>query len=503
MLLTLFAACGEKEAENTDPSQSVSDNTNNNTDDSGDDTKEIVEINYWMFAMGSMDDIADVEDAINAISEEEIGVHVNINTISFGDYGTQLTLAIANKEAIDLCALSPMPASSFMTLYSSGSLTDITALLDTNGSEIKELLGAEVLGTTSVDGEIYAVPTYRIMNSNTYLMFRKDVLAEAGVLEKAESMTTWSEMEEVLQAITDLGKMYAFGGQKGISPTSVYCGEKISDSYSFDTLGDSLAMIWSDQNGNVDLIYRQESVVDMYKKVANWYNNGWYYRDSAYSDDQIDVLISQSVYAGAFNNSEIGIESAKRQSIGTDMLCLNIAPGMVGTTAGRNWASAIPTSASEPEAAMDFLNLMYTNSDIMTLLIFGIEGTHYEVNENGEGAYLEGKDMSTSGYHSNDFAYGNQFLVLPWEGQSGDFREVSMADFSAATRSIYCGLSVDTGDYASLISAITAVKGEYYNQISCGMYSDATYAEYLSKLEAAGVDEYVALYQDAAADFLK
>ena len=64
-------------------------------------------------------------------------------------------------------------------------------------------------------------------------------------------------------------------------------------------------------------------------------------------------------------------------------------------------------------------------------------------------------------------------------------------------------LTVDTSGNESLISAISAVTDEFHGQMCGGFYSDELYQEYLDKLDAAGIDKYIALYQDSIDAFTK
>ena len=67
--------------------------------------------------------------------------------------------------------------------------------------------------------------------------------------------------------------------------------------------------------------------------------------------------------------------------------------------------------------------MMYTDTRIANLLAWGIEGVDYQVKD-GIAYYIEGNE--TPQYHTNDFFYGNQFNVLPWDGTNADFRENSL-----------------------------------------------------------------------------
>lgn len=501
LMLSIFTACGKTEKP-ADDNVDVSAKPSDSATPVSDEPEEITEINYWLFNMGVTDKSSPVFAAINAITEEKIGVHVNFNYVDFGDYPNQLSLAIANKEQIDLCALSPVFGSSFLGMYSTNALMDITDLLNDYGADLKTLIGEDILKTTSVNGRQFAVPVYRIYNSNAYILYRKDVLEGAGVLDQYTNMTTWAEFEDVLAAVQGEGNTYAFGNVSTLVFNSCFSGTNLTDTYTYDTLGDSLMLVWSDQDGNIDTIYNRPEFVDMYKMMADWYKKGYIWPDSTFTTESKETLLSANVYAGMFGNSEFGADVQLSQAVGATITRRELAPGMITTPAGANWSAGIPVTAKEPEAAMKFLNLLYNDKELMNLLVLGIEGENYALNEDGEGIYLDGTDASTCGYHQRDFSYGNQFLVYPWQGQGGDFREFALENVLTAPISIYCGLTVDLSDISATVSALSAARAEYIGMINNGLYTDSLYAEYMDKLDAAGIDEYIATYKTAVEGFL-
>lgn len=449
MLLTLFAACGEKEkSEGNNAPVSPSTAVSNDPSDSGDDEpEELREINVWLADMGQgglNTKSADVGDALNEIMLNEYNIKVNLIWNNMSDIGTQFTLAVSNKEAIDIILTTPAPNASFTTYYSGGMLMDISSYIDEYAPDLKALMAPlNLLGAyTMPDGGLYGIPTYRILNSNLYLIMRNDILEASGALELAQSMATWSDFEEVLRLITAEGSQYgtadSMGDGMSIGGFAFGSGD-FKNVISYDNLSDGLGVVYSDQSGNVSLLYENDIMVDQYKMVSGWYKNGYIYADSVY--------------------------------------------------------------ANEPEAALTFLNALYTRSDLMNLITWGIEGETYEVKDSGEGGYIGDADATTSGYHGADFLVGNQFLVLPWQGSGADFRVKAEESLTSAPVSAYMGLTIDTAGYDTLVSAISAVKSEYHSQIAGGLYTDALFAEFLQKLDSAGVDEYIALFQSAVDGF--
>jgi hypothetical protein len=114
--------------------------------------------------------------------------------------------------------------------------------------------------------------------------------------------------------------------------------------------------------------------------------------------------------------SEFGVEQAKRNETGYEVLCIPYVDVPIQTGNGNSWAWGVPVTSEEPEAAVAFMNLMFTNKEIENLFVYGIEGRDYELNEDGEACLLP----DTKEYQSADFYWGNQFIAYPAEGSGSE-----------------------------------------------------------------------------------
>ncbi len=72
----------------------------------------------------------------------------------------------------------------------------------------------------------------------------------------------------------------------------------------------------------------------------------------------------------------------------------------------------LASNTDVPEAAMKFLNLTYTDADVINLLINGVEGRDYVLSD-GYVSYPEGQDASTVPYTAqlSCGTLGNFFLM--------------------------------------------------------------------------------------------
>lgn len=504
-MLLSFAACSTKEKDSDD--KASANPSQNPTDQTGGD-EDLVEIEFWFANLGTdVTNVQGVENGINAITEEAIGVHVNLRTTNVSDYGTQLSLAISNNETVDIATFTPMLANSWITLFSNGAIMDMSGLVETHGQDIKNLFGEDLLAATKVGDGLYGIVNYKMLNSNSYFCYRTDVLEECGVYDTLVNATTWAEFETVLAAIRDNAGMYAIGGNQGqaVASANVSYGTSgyIGDAKRWDALNDTLNLVWTDQNGNVGNRYEVEEFIAGLEMVADWYEKGYVYADSAITQDQTESLVMSNAVAGFITNGEYGVSTDKSQSCGNDMTCVEFATGMVTGDSALLFGMFIPSSAAEPEAAMKFLNLLYTNADLMNLVIWGVEGENYTVSDDGMADYPEGTDISNCGYHLLHFQMGNQFLLHPWAGSEGGatYRDDSLENFLSAERSIYLGLSVDTSN-DTLISALTQVNNEYVHSLLNGLYSETMLNDFMTKLDSAGIEEYLSLYRTAVDEFM-
>lgn len=282
----------------------------------------------------------------------------------------------------------------------------------------------------------------------------------------------------------------------------IYQGENISDSYIFDPLGDAYFAAATDQEGNAINLVAMEESKNQFKMFKKWMDAGYMYPDSAYDSTGAKELFNQGVLFSVFAASEYGVESSWKASSGYDCECYLVGEAPLNTSNVQKFGLVLPTTCKEPEATMKFINLLYTNSEVMNLITWGIEGESYEVAD-GVAQYIGDADALTSGFHNNDYKIGNSFLCLPWSGSSSTFRDDALKVFKAALASNYLGLTIDTSGKDSLISAISAVSDEFHGQMCGGFYTDELYQEYLEKLEAAGIDEYIVLYQESIDAFQK
>ena len=505
MTVTMFAGCGnsEKSTDTADDTATVTkaaDATDAEATAEPATSEDMAEITVMVLSLGPMGEgYKGVEDAINAITEKEINTHVTLTYVEVGSYAEQLSLAITGDEKVDLCLTTPIQTAGFSSMVAQNQLMPLNDLLNENAPETLKLVGDYLKGTT-VNGNIYAVTTYRALSSGSYLIMRKDLLEKAGLLETAQNMTNWTEYESILKGITEQNDIAGISGNDGDGTTITLQNawldtEDFAGSTAYDNLGDTYKIIAVDDSGKVFNYFASEKYKAMIDRVRGWYEKGYVYKDSATTEEQGDNLIKTNVTFSTCINSELGVEASHGAATGYELVAKKLVTYPIGTGSTTKFTWAVPVCAKEPEAAVKFLNLMYTNKEIANLFAWGVEGRDYVVNDQGLATYPDGVDASSVQYHTADFLYGNQFLVYPWEGAAVDLRDQAKAEMEEGGVSPFLGFSCDTSKVANELTAIANVISEYKPGIETGTLDASKYDEFLQKLSAAGVDKVIAEYQ--------
>ncbi|MCI2049606.1 MAG: ABC transporter substrate-binding protein [Lachnospiraceae bacterium] len=517
---TMLTGCGSEESTSTAPAASseatsaaaaaASSEASEDTTSAAADAAEsedmsdgdITDIEVYGMCLSDMSGVQAVEDAINKITESKIGVHVHLNWIAMGGYSEQISLKMSGNEQMDVMMVTPIQASAFSSLTSQNQLKPLDDLLTQYGTGITSTVGDYIKGC-QLNGVTYAIPTYRTLNSDGYIVMRKDILDQLGLTEKAQNLDNWTDFEDIMkQAVkadsTLNGIVNADSDATVITEQCFLNGpDKFADDTTYDPLGDTYKIIASDSSTNkVYDYFESDAYYQMLKRVKSWYDEGLVYKDAATSEVGGDELMKTKVGFSYVCQSEIGVETSKKAATGYDVVCPKFCSIPVSTTSCTKFCWGIPVTSKEPEAAMKFLNLMYTDADICNLLAWGVEGTDYVVKD-GQACYPDGVDATSVAYHSADFMYGNQFLCLPWDGQGADFRDTAKKSLEDAGTSPYLGFSCDTTSISNELTAVYNVIQQYKGGLETGSVEDldSNYAEFKTALQNAGVDKVIAEYQ--------
>jgi len=141
-----------------------------------------------------------------------------------------------------------------------------------------------------------------------------------------------------------------------------------------------------------------------------------------------------------------------------------------------------------------FMNLLYSDADLLNLLINGIEGTHYVVTDGNIIDHAPGLDSATTGYPvTMNWMIGNLPLTHVWVSEDPN-KWKSYIDYNeSAEKSRALGFAFNTEPVKNEIAATSNVDKEFKFVIVTGSVDPEEYIpKYLEKLKAAGSDKIIA-----------
>ncbi len=479
MLLLCFLAVSTILAGCNTSGQSESGSEGNGGSDNGDAYEVVMAI----IDVGSnLADIQAVQDEINKIAEEKANVKVKLLPISIGAWQQQTNLMMTGNEKLDLIVSSQFFG--YNTQATKGQLLPLDELLEQHGQGINEVIPAEVLEAAKINGEVYGIPSVRDWASYYGFIMRKDLVEKYEI--DLSQLKSFKDLTGVFQIIkeNEPTMVPSVNTSVGVSTVNTLTGGKYD-------VGDGLGVIPFADPENVINMFDDAEYKEAVNLAREWYQAGYLLKDAATTQDAAPSIVKAGKGFGYFSHMKPGFETQEQLMTGHEMVTVTFTEPYSYTDAGNGFNLSIARNSQNPEKAMEFMNLLYTDSDIMNLLTNGIEGKHYVVNDEGVITLPEG--VTESSYLFNQWQVGNNFLTYPWEGNQPNHWEIMDEHNKSAIFSPAFGFMFNPDPVKTEIAALTNVLNQYRTGIESGTLDPAkSIPEFNEKLKAAGLDKVIA-----------
>lgn len=428
---------------------------------------------------GTQDDLKLIEEQISEITKEKINATVELLPINWGAWNQQTNLMLTSDEKLDLIVTST--SFNYNVQAVNGQLVPLDDLIHTYGSGILEVVPEQILDGTRVNQEIFGIPSMKEWSSDYGFIMRKDLVNKYNI-----------NLSEV-KALEDLGEIFRLikENETDIIPSGSDVSPVAATIYDkFDPLGGSV--------GALDLTVEEDwTVINQFEhhlyesavKIAReWFQAGYTPKDVANAQELGPPQVKSGNAFGYFNIMKPGFE--RQESIITDheMIAIKTADNLQTTSNITSMMLSIARNSERPEKAMEFLNLLYTDENIMNFLTLGIEGKHYEETEDG---FV--KMIPDSGYSLDQWQLGNNFITKIKEGQPADYWEQMVEFNNSAKQSPAFGFTFDAVTVKTEIATVTNVLEQYQKALEMGTLDpDKSLPEFQEKLKAAGADKIIA-----------
>ncbi len=506
MLLALImvlcvAGCGAKETPQETTKETQTAQTETKAPETEAEVADIAEITmiFWSLSGVIPKDVDVVAEAISEITREKIGVEVNLMILESGNYEQQINLMFAGGEPIDLMVTRPGGPLHFNSMLSQSQLTDITGLLEEYAPDLLSNLPERWSEGGLVDGKIYAVPSMGDKVTPLYFICRKDIVDQTGI--DVSKITNLTELEPLLAAALEVAPELApVGGGKNIIGVP-YIINMDNEVVAYEALGDSdnsLISIMDGEGTTIKNTYEREEFIHEVELFSQWYEKGYIYKDAVTYAEGLRNLLATNLAFGYFGGVATGGQATESIGCGHEVVLIPMGNQPIATSKLRQFTWAVPSISAEPEAAVKFMNLMYSDADIVNLLCWGIEGTHYQTLADGTIDFIDGEDKDSCGYYVGDESsiIGNGYLAKVRTGQDVDLREQALELNKSTPVSEYVGFSFDSTGFENEIAEMTNIIAEYRPSLHCGFYTEELYGEFMQKMKDAGIDRYIAAVQE-------
>lgn len=494
--LTSLAGCGSKEEDKTQvpagtESAAGTESTGSGTaeadsryDADGNWTGETSHIVMTLITAGTDPvDMQKVQDAVNEISVKRIGVEVEFKPVSVFDAPSQVPMWIGAGEQIDLMACAFTGISPYIDM---NMIEPLEQWLDTEAPDLQKLAeeGQNVYEKSS-DGIIYGIHTAPgVPASVGGFILPKSLLEEIGsdYQFSYENLVTLDDLDEIFAAIKEKHPD-SYIGLLGSLPPSTYV-------ICTDMLGATLAsgaLIGTDST-TVENYFASDEYYDYLQHVRSWYENGYVLKDAATTDVSLSENINSGVFWGNFSDCSYGLRKANEDTTGEEWTALVIQPPYEASMSPQSNVSwTVPVTSADPEAAVRFLNLLLTDTEVSNLTLYGIEGEEYSVADDGTIIRLENfNNWGLPGINGNESIASG---IGETEQADIDLR----ADMALANPTKGYGFVYDSSAMTNQLTAVQAVITEYQAALETGSVDlDTVYPEFIQKLEANGINEIIA-----------
>ncbi|MBP2113152.1 ABC transporter substrate-binding protein [Paenibacillus silagei] len=442
-----------------------------------------------------------VQDAMNdylAKTYPEMNMTVKLNPIDWGAWSDKTNLMMASGDKMDLLFTADWLG--FQQQVTKGGLLPLDDLLDKYGPDI-EAVEKDYHGPAKRGGKLYGIHTHQELGGAQGVYLNKELVDKYKFDLTALKSGKVEDLEPMLQTIKE--------NEPGITP--LVAPSFPLEAYYSSTNLDSIVSIaaintvgTAADDYTVINSYTTPRYMELAKLTNKWYRAGYINKDAltpgldawkkiqagkgfAFVSD-MDIIADMEIGTAAVSPN--GSIKAGREML---QIPLNIDRLQTGKMTATMYA--ISKSSQDPERAMMLLNLFYKDKELLTLFNFGIEGTHY-VLQDGQVALPEGKTTDNVGYyHDIMWQLGNQMLNYTRVGEDPN-KYQNYEKFNeqvSSTPSRIFGFVFDAEPVKNELISIDNANKAFVDGLKSGQLDpDESLPKMLEKQKAAGADKVIA-----------
>jgi putative aldouronate transport system substrate-binding protein len=408
---------------------------------------------------------------VNPYLAEKIGVNIDMEVVSWGDWGNRRGVIVNTNEPYDIIFGD---SGTYNTDVKLGAYLDITDLVATAAPELQKLIPESYWDACRIGGKVYAVPTYKDSSQSQYFVWDQTVLDELKL--DASKVHDLKDATPLLTAIKDKKGEASF--PLSTSSTASYI------LFQYDQMNTGLPAIgvrYDDAAAKVVPVYEQADIMESLTTLHDWYKAGIINSDASTLPENTkyrSCAIAQGWSSAA--------KTTWGPNMGVEAVAYQYKDTIVSNDTVRGSLNSISVNCEHPEKALAFLNLLNTDSWLRDSFYYGVEGDNWQYTDKGR-VHKNNSDWTMAGYTQATF-----FQVTPTDDvEINQWDEVKALN-EAAKPSVLLGFTFDTTKVQDQIAACTEINKRYSGEVLTGV-TDPTESvpQMMKEMRDAGFDEIV------------
>lgn len=427
----------------------------------------------WIFPGDRQADQDEVWAEFNKQLEKKANLNVEIEMVE-ASYDEKAKMMLATGEDYDICFTSSW-SNNYLNAVNKGAYLPLDEYIDKK-SDFYTYMPEYVWDSVKVDGKIYGIPSYQLMTFQNSVTMAQAVNEQCGFnLEDNGEVVPFDKVAEMVK--TAYEKKPSLYEGKTLYATGAF--NKLLNYESFSGIP-NIVISKTSKDYKIELDVETDEYKNMLARNRNWYNKGYIRKDilsAKGTPGKFDIAVAFSTY-------KPGYQREIYATYNMPVLIRPLTEPYVEMGCGQKSAMAVLRTSKHAKEAVKFLSLMHTDKDLYNLFIYGIEGKHYDKDENG---VVKVKD--NTGYNmKTQWMFGNQFNAYYTEGQDTTAWEKTDENNRSALQSPLMGFSPDVSSLQTEIAQCSSINTEYQYVTQGAVEYEKLYKEYINKLKAAGVD---------------
>ena len=432
-------------------------------------------------------DLKKVEDAVNEKTIPEINVEVEFKAVSAYDAFVLFpTWASTGGERVDL--MLPL-LQDLRTYVDGGLLMPLDDLIEDEAPHLMQLIeeGQPIVSNSIINGSIYAITTVpNMVGMGGGFVVSEKYIEETGFDYDPAQIYTFDDLTELFAAIKELHpEMYPCG----VVTTGKTNSEFVYTSGAIDSLSGApsyTGVLMGEESTTIVDMYESEEYLDYITHLREWNLAGYIHPDAATMEGSVDSLKLAGVSAGYF------MVSAPVQRKEGDVI-LRLSEVYQPSAGAGGWV--VPYRSEAPQAAIRFIDLVWSDPDLANLIQWGIEGEHFVMVDAATGyvTFPDGVTAADSGYYNTLGVWGDTRKIYTFSPNStqADNDAYTAEALQHPTQGI--GISYSMANVSNEVAAIAVVVAQYVPTLESGSVDIETYyPQFIAALKAAGVDTVIA-----------